>query len=110
MTSWYEGKLFIEHALAINHDALHVIVGVLIWLVLGLVMRRPITSLRPWLWLLAVILWSEAADLWAERWPHPGMQYGEGAKDVLLTMFLPTLLLLAARFRPQLFRAQRKLR
>jgi hypothetical protein len=110
MTSWYEGKLFIEHALVINHDALHVIVGVLIWLALGFVMRRPITSVYPWLWLLAVILWSETADLWVERWPHPGMQYGEGAKDVLLTMFLPTLLLLAARLRPELFRAQRKIR
>jgi len=107
MSSWHQGKLFIEHALTIDHDALHVIVGVLFWLVLGLVLRRPLTSRMPWLWLLAVILWNEAVDLWVERWPDPGQQYGEGAKDLLLTMLLPTLLAIAARTRPDLFRGGR---
>jgi hypothetical protein len=32
------------------------------------------------------------------------MQYGECAKDVLLTMLLPTILMLAVRFAPGLFR------
>ena len=103
MTSWHEGKLFIEHAIVINHDALHVIVGVLLWIALGLVVRRPLSSWYPWLWLLAVILWSETVDLWVEQWPDPGHQYGEGAKDVLLTMFLPTVLMFAVRWRPALF-------
>ena len=103
MTSWHEGKLFIEHAVAVNHDALHVIVGVLLWVALGLVVRRPLSSWYPWLWLLAVILWSETVDLWVEQWPNPGQQYGEGAKDVLLTMFLPMVLMFAARWRPALF-------
>ena len=63
------------------------------------------------MWLLAAILWNEAVDLWVERWPDPGMQYGEGAKDVLLTMALPTILIWAARWRPDLFRgAPRKRR
>lgn len=105
MTSWHEGKLFIEHGIAINHDALHVIVGVLLWLVFGLLTRRPISSWYPWLWLLAVILWNETVDLWTEQWPDPGMQYGEGAKDVLLTMFLPSVLGLAVRLRLDLFQA-----
>jgi hypothetical protein len=105
MTSWHEGKLFIEHAIAIDHDALHVIVGVLFWLVFSLLTRRPISSWRPWLWLLALILWNETADLWTEQWPDPGMQYGEGAKDIGLTMLIPTVLMLIARVQPQLFRA-----
>lgn len=104
MSSWYQWKLFIEHSLSISHDSLHVIVGVLLWLALGLVLRRPLTSWQPWSWLLAAILWNEAVDLWVERWPDPGQQYGEGAKDILLTMVLPTILALAARFRPGLFR------
>lgn len=104
MNSWYQWKLFIEHSLSISHDSLHVIVGVLLWLALGLLFRRPVTSWRPWLWLFAAILWNEAVDLWVERWPDPGQQYGEGAKDVLLTMMLPTILLWAARSRPDLFR------
>jgi hypothetical protein len=103
MTSWHEGKLFIEHTIAINHDALHVIVGVLLWVALGLVVRRPLSSWYPWLWLLAFILWNETVDLWVERWPNPGQQYGEGAKDVLLTILLPAALMFVVRWRPGLF-------
>ena len=104
MMSWHQGKLFIEHAVAISHDTLHVIIGVLVWLVAAMLLRRPITSWRPWGWLLAIILWNETVDLWTERWPDPGHQYGEGAKDLLLTMALPTILMVAARARPDLFR------
>lgn len=104
MNSWHEGKLFIEHSVSINHDALHVIVGVLVWLITGAVTRRPLSALRPWLWLLAIIGWNETVDLWVEQWPDAGMQYGEGAKDLVLTMFLPTVLLLTLRFWPSLFR------
>ena len=103
MSSWYQGKLFIEHAITIDHDALHIITGTVVWLVFGMVLRRPLASVRPWFWVLVVIVWNEAVDLWVERWPDPGMQYGEGAKDVLTTMFVPTLLMLAMRFVPGLF-------
>lgn len=105
MVSWHQGKLFIEHAVAVSHDTLHVIVGVLLWLVFGLVMRRPLSSWLPWLWLFAVILWNETVDLWVEQWPDPGQQYGEGAKDLLLTMIVPTVLMFAVRLRPDLFRS-----
>lgn len=105
MSSWHEGKLFIEHTVAINHDALHIIVGVFVWLGLGALTRRPLSMLRPWLWLLAIIGWNETVDLWVEQWPDPGMQYGEGAKDLMLTMALPAILMWATRSRPDLFRA-----
>lgn len=105
MSGWYQAKLFVEHLLSISHDSLHVIVGVLLWLALGLLLRRPLTSWRPWSWLFAAILWNEAVDLWVERWPDPGQQYGEGAKDLLLTMLLPTVLTWALRSRPDLFLA-----
>jgi hypothetical protein len=105
MSSWHQGKLFLEHAVQVSHDTLHLIVGVLIWLVAALLTRRPVTSWIPWLWVLAFILWNEAADLWNEHWPDAGQQYGEGAKDVALTMLVPTVLMFAARARPDLFRA-----
>lgn len=105
MSSWYQGKLFIEHSLTISHDSLHILVGVLLLIALGLLLRRPLTSWRPWLWLLAAALWNETVDLWIERWPDPGMQLGEGAKDLLLTLAVPTILMWAARSRPDLFRA-----
>ena len=67
------------------------------------VSRRPLTAWRPWLFVFAVILWNEAVDLWVERWSDPGQQYGEGLKDLLLTMATPTVVMAAARLRPQLF-------
>jgi hypothetical protein len=104
MSTWHQGKLFIEHSLAIQHDALHILIGTLLWLAIGLFMRRPLTSWWPWLWVFEAIAWNETVDLWAEQWPDPGQQYGEGAKDLLLTMILPTVLMIAARMRPDLFR------
>ena len=104
MNAWHQGKLFLEYSLSVDHDALHVIVGLLVWLVAALLLRRPITSWLPFLWCLAITLWNETVDLWIEQWPDPGRQYGEGAKDVLLTMTVPVLLMAAARFRPDLFR------
>ena len=105
MASWHQGKLFIEHAVSISHDSLHLIVGVLVWVAVALVSRRSLTGWVPWAWTFAFIFWNETVDLWVERWPDAGMQFGEGAKDLALTMLLPTLLMLAARARPDLFRA-----
>ena len=105
MGSWHQGKLFIEYFVTIDHDALHLMVGMLVWLVFALLMRRPITSWYPWLWTFAVILWNETVDLWVEIWPDPGRQYGEGVKDLVMTMVVPTVLMIAARTRPDLFRA-----
>jgi hypothetical protein len=105
MSFWHQGKLFIEHMVAFSHDSIHIFAGVLLWVAAGLMLRRPLTSWLPWLCPLAAILWNEWVDLTLEHWPDPGQQFGEGVKDVLLTMLLPTLLMFAARFRPDLFRA-----
>ena len=108
MMSWYQAKMFVEHAMFFSSDALHVIAGVIVWLLLALALRRPVSSWLPWLGLLALLLCNEAVDLWVERGPDPAMQYGESAKDVMLTMALPALLMAAARMRPQLFTRRRR--
>ena len=40
MSSWHQGKVFIEHTLRIEHGTLHVMVGMLLWLVFALLARR----------------------------------------------------------------------
>lgn len=104
MASWYRMKMFVEHASVITSDSMHVLAGVLIFLLSAVILRRSILSWLPWLIVLALAVANEIVDLWVEQWPDLAMQYGESAKDLLLTMTLPTVLLLAARFRPQLFR------
>ena len=99
---WYQAKLFIEHASGISMDALHVMVGFAIFLVAALFLKRTVTDVLPWLATLLLEIGNEAYDLHVELWPDPGSQLGEGVKDIILTMALPTLLLLTARWRPDL--------
>lgn len=89
-------------------DALHVIVGVALQVGAAALFRVSIASWRPWLAVLALELLNEGVDLYVERWPSPGMQVGEGFKDLLLTMVLPTLLMLSARTRPALLTGARQ--
>ena len=98
---WYQVKLFVEHASGISMDALHILAGTVIFLLAAIGLRSGVGSPRPWFALLVLELLNEAYDLHAERWPNIGHQLGEGFKDIVLTMALPTLLLLAARWKPQ---------
>lgn len=101
---WHEAKLFVEHSIGFSLDALHVLAGVIVLIAVALLLRKPISNGWPWSIVLAATLANELVDLWVEQWPSPGMQYGESAKDLLLTMFVPTLLLLTARKLPGLYR------
>lgn len=104
MMSWYEAKMFIEHASVVSHDTLHVLLGVLVWVGAALLLRKPLTALAPILILFGLAAFNELVDLRVEQWPHKGMQYGESAKDLVLTMILPALLMVAIRLWPNLFR------
>lgn len=107
MWTWQQWKRFVEHSVAFSSDSLHVIVGVLLLLGVALALRKPISSWRPWLVLLVLIGVNEFVDLSLGRWPQLELRYAESVKDLLLTMFLPTLLLLAARWRPTLLAGSR---
>ena len=102
-TAWHEAKLFVEHLAAISHDTLHLIAGTAFWLLLCVLLRRTMADWRPLLLVLAVAILNEAVDLWVELWPNPGRQLGEGLHDVLMTVAIPMLFFIAARFRPGLF-------
>ena len=97
---WYQVKLFIEHASGISMDGLHILVGFVIFLLAAAGLKRSVASPLPWLATLALEIGNEVYDLHVELWPDPASQLGEGAKDILLTMALPTLVMLIARLRP----------
>lgn len=103
MCEWVETKHFIERSVSLSPDALHVIAGVMMQVAAALLLRKPLTSWWPWLVVLVFTSSNEIIDLWFERWPSSGMQLGEGFKDLLLTMLLPTMLLLASRRFPRHF-------
>lgn len=99
---WNDAKTFVEHMIGFSHDALHVLVGVCLQLLFAALFRMSARNIVPWLIVLALELANEWSDLYLEVWPQHAMQWGESAKDVLLTMALPTLLLIVARYRPKL--------
>lgn len=107
-SGWYDAKIIIERAGMISTDAMHVIAGVLLQLLFATILRRPLSAWLPWLAVLAVLLFNEAVDLWVERWPSLAMQIGEAVKDLLLTMLLPTALLVAFRLSPALRHSRRR--
>lgn len=102
--SWHQSKLRIENVLGIDHDILHIFIGLAVWLLAATLTRRSIASPLPIVVLLVAALFNEAVDLWVERWPDPVEQYGEGAKDIALTMAIPLALMMLARRRPAMFR------
>ena len=99
---WYQLKLFAAHSTGVSMDALHVVVGVLLQLLIALLFRSSVARPLPLLAVLALAVVNEANDFRVEIWPDPGMQFGEAAKDIVLTMFIPTLIFLVARRRPKL--------
>lgn len=101
--TWYESKLFIKHLIAICHDTLHLLAGLLIWLALMGLSRRTIDSWLPLIGTLVIASLNEAVDLWFDLWPSVGHQLGEGARDILATVAIPLVLFAAARIRPSLF-------
>jgi hypothetical protein len=99
---WFEFKELAGRSTGWPMDTLHVMGGVILQLILAAVLRSSLASKWPWLIVLLLELANEAYDLWFERWPSLPMQVGEGLRDLIGTMLLPTVLLLVARKRPRL--------
>lgn len=98
---WYELKLFLEHASGVSMDALHILVGFAAFLLAAVLLRKSLASRLPWFAVMILEIANEAYDLHVETWPDLAMQLGEGAKDLMLTMALPTVVMLVARWRPE---------
>lgn len=99
----YDAKIFIERSLSFHNDALHVMAGLALAIVFAAVLRRSLANWLPWLAVLAIELLNEANDYFFEIWTNAvPQQFGEMTKDVALTMAMPTLVLVVARFWPHL--------
>jgi hypothetical protein len=86
-------------------DALHVMGGVLLQLISSAVLRRPISSIAPWVVVLVAELANELIDLKISIWPSLEARVVESATDLVLTMALPTILMWVTRKYPRLVRA-----
>lgn len=99
---WFRIKTLAEHASGWPMDTLHVMVGVILQLLFAWLLRCSLADRRPWLIVVLLEVANEIYDLCFDLWPTIFAQLGEGLRDILGTMILPTLLMLVARHRPGL--------
>lgn len=99
---WYHVKLVALEATNLSRDALHIFGGVGGQIAAAVLLRRTLASPLPWLAVLVVELANEWFDLTYETWRDRPMWPGS-VHDVWVTMLVPTMLLLLARYAPALF-------
>jgi hypothetical protein len=90
-------ELAVMAATGLSKDALHVYVGLTVWLVTVATLRRSVGSLLPLGVVLAVAIVAEGRDVRDDIVTHGHWRIGASAHDVVNTMFWPTILRLLAR-------------
>ena len=94
-------KTALSQTVGLSKDALHVHLGLAIFLAAVVLLRTSLGSWNPWLVLLAFEFANEAIDLLHEHDGARALDFVEAAKDIVNTMFWPTVVVLFARYRPQ---------
>ena len=107
MSPLQSAKFWLVQHLSLAKDALHIYVGLALFLGSALLFRWPLRSWKPWAVVLAAALLGEAWDLRDSGVYHTRVNLWANWKDVWNTMFWPSALLLLARF-TGLFSGQRE--
>lgn len=99
-TSAYQlAKLHVVQAVGLSKDALHVYVGMLVFLAVVLLFKKPLSSLVPLVAVLGVALLGEAFDARDDIATFGTWRVGAGVHDIVNTTFWPAVLSMVARFR-----------
>ena len=93
---WGGDKNALSDWLGVADDGLHVLVGTGLFIVLAVVTGRRLDDGRLWLIVFLLECANEAVDLSAPDWPEAN--WSGATHDLILTMVLPTLLLMTYRF------------
>ena len=104
MQEWIAFKDLIVASGGVDRDALHVFAAVAGQIAVAVLLRRPLSSLLPWLAVLVIELGNEAATALADG-RIKDWERAASLRDLLLVMALPTLLFILCRFAPRLVAA-----
>jgi hypothetical protein len=99
---WVTIKTSLTDITSLGRDALHIISGLGIHVLLVFTFRSFFGALVPWTVTLGIALANEWLDLSSEIWVDElrHEQWEDSAKDVVTTMLVPTVLLVLSRFAP----------
>jgi hypothetical protein len=99
-TSWYQAaKLGLVSILGLSKDALHVYVGLGVFFLAHLVLRRPLRSLLPLALVLLAAIAGEALDMRDDLATLGYWRWQASLGDILNTLFWPSVVWLLARLR-----------
>ena len=98
MSPFQQAKTALVQLLGLPKDALHIYVGLAIFLAAAALLRRPLGSLPPIAAVLAAALIGEAWDLIETRAIGGRPHYDRNWHDVWNTCFWPAVLFVLARY------------
>lgn len=98
MSALQSVKFWLVHHLDLAKDALHIYVGLILFLGAALAFRWPLRSWKPWAVALAAAVTGEAWDLRDSLVFHTRIDLWGNWKDLWNTLFWPSALVLLARF------------
>ena len=98
-SAFQSAKLAIISAAGLPKDALHIYVGLAVFLSVAVILRRPLRSLLPWFAVVAVACAGELLDRRDDLATLGRWRWDASLHDVVNTLFWPTVLLILARSR-----------
>ncbi|KQT31050.1 hypothetical protein [Methylophilus sp. Leaf414] len=91
-------KLAIVAATGLSKDALHIYVGLAVFLVAAIVFRKPLRSNVPWFVVVSVAITGEVLDMRDDIASLGYWRWGASLHDILNTLFWPSVFLLLAKY------------
>ncbi len=98
MTPFQQAKLAIVENAGLAKDALHIYVAVIVFFGACLVFGWKSRQWKPWLAVLVVSLTGEIWDMHGSYLHNGDVWVAHGLKDVVNSMVVPTVLVLASRY------------
>lgn len=92
-------KDFVRYSTGLPDPALHALIGLAAYLLAAALFRRSFRSLAPWLVALGLQMVNETADMVRDISVYGDIDVRGTLYDTVITMFLPTLILIIARLR-----------
>jgi hypothetical protein len=104
MSAFQHGKFVVMSLTGLAKDALHIYVALIVFFGSCVLFRWKARDWKPWLLVLLAALAGEVMDLRDQaEFYHVAFKWGESVKDIVNTLMVPTMILLAARY-SRLFR------
>jgi uncharacterized membrane protein YqgA involved in biofilm formation len=91
-------KLALVSVTGLSKDSLHVYVGLSVYLLVVLVVRKRFRSLLPWLAVLSVALLGEALDMKDDISSLGYWRWSASIHDIINTIFWPSVVVAMARY------------